>query len=143
MLIANSEARIVDDEGRDVEPGQSGEIWVKSPVVTKGYWNNEHANRQGFADGWFCTGDIGLFRGGKFYIVDRKKVGLFKLYQGCSSYTKVVHRNKVLTATFKELIKYKGMQVAPAELEALLLSHPNIQDCAVIGVEKNETEVPR
>lgn len=74
MLVANSEARIVDDEGKDVEPGQAGELWVKSPVVTKGYWNNEQADRESFVDGWFCSGDIGLFRDGKFYIVDRKKV---------------------------------------------------------------------
>lgn len=77
MLIANSEARIVDDQGKDVEPGQPGEIWVRSPVVTKGYWNNEEANHQGFVDGWFCTGDIGQFRDGKFYIVDRKKVRVY------------------------------------------------------------------
>ncbi|KAI3400605.1 hypothetical protein diail_2316 [Diaporthe ilicicola] len=114
-LVANHEARIVDDDGKDVEPGERGELWVRGPVVTKGYWKNDKADAESFVDGWFCTGDIGLYKNGMLYIVDRKK----------------------------ELIKYKGMQVAPAELEATLLSHPKIVDAAVIGVEKGGTEVPR
>ncbi|KAK7722711.1 hypothetical protein SLS57_004916 [Botryosphaeria dothidea] len=114
-LIANHTARLVDDEGRDVEVGKPGEVLVRGPVVTKGYHKNEEANRESFRDGWFCTGDIAVFRDGKFYIVDRKK----------------------------ELIKYKGLQVAPAELEALLLNHADIMDAAVIGVEAEGTEVPR
>ncbi|KAK4651986.1 hypothetical protein QC762_607360 [Podospora pseudocomata] len=122
-LVAGIEARIVDDDGRDVEVGKEGEIWVRGPMITKGYWENEEANREGFADGgvgrerWFRTGDVAVYRGGLFYVVDRKK----------------------------ELIKYKGNQVAPAELEALLISHPKILDAAVIGVddEKEGTEVPR
>ncbi|KAB2572128.1 putative acyl-coenzyme A synthetase [Lasiodiplodia theobromae] len=114
-LIANHTARLVDDEGRDVEPGQPGEVLVRGPVVTKGYHKNDEANAEAFRDGWFCTGDIAVFKDGKFYIVDRKK----------------------------ELIKYKGLQVAPAELEALLLAHPAILDAAVIGVSAEGTEVPR
>ncbi|KKY37365.1 putative 4-coumarateligase [Diaporthe ampelina] len=114
-LVANHEARIVDEESKDVEPGERGEIWVRGPVVTKGYWRNTKADAESFVDGWFCSGDIGLYKDGMFYIVDRKK----------------------------ELIKYKGLQVAPAELEAVLLSHPEIADAAVIGVEKDGTEVPR
>lgn len=74
-LIANHEARIVDDEGRDAEPGDNGEVWVRGPVVTKGYWKNDKANQESFVDGWFCTGDIGHFKeNGMLYIVDRKKV---------------------------------------------------------------------
>ncbi|POS70291.1 4-coumarate-CoA ligase 1 [Diaporthe helianthi] len=114
-LVANHEARIVDDDLRDVAPGERGEIWVRGPLVTKGYWRNTKADAESFVDGWFCSGDIGLYENGMFYIVDRKK----------------------------ELIKYKGLQVAPAELEATLLSHPNIADAAVIGVERDDTEVPR
>ncbi|KAI0454778.1 acetyl-CoA synthetase-like protein [Xylaria acuta] len=114
-LIASCYARLVDDNEKDVEPGKAGEIWVRGPVVTKGYWKNEKANRDSFRDGWFCTGDIAVFRDGFFFIVDRKK----------------------------ELIKYKGNQVAPAELEAVLLSHPKILDAAVIGVPGEGTEVPR
>ncbi|KAI0538321.1 hypothetical protein GGR58DRAFT_468547 [Xylaria digitata] len=114
-LIPSCYARIVDDNEKDVEPGESGEIWVKGPVVTKGYWKNEKANKDAFQDDWFRTGDIAVFRDGFFFIVDRKK----------------------------ELIKYKGIQVAPAELEAVLLSHPKILDAAVIGVPGEGTEVPR
>ncbi|KAI1425494.1 acetyl-CoA synthetase-like protein [Xylaria sp. FL1777] len=114
-LIPSCYARIVDDNEKDVEPGEPGEIWVKGPVVTKGYWKNEKANKDSFKDGWFCTGDIAVFRDGFFFIVDRKK----------------------------ELIKYKGTQVAPAELESVLLSHPKILDAAVIGVPGEGTEVPR
>lgn len=116
-LIPNMLARIVDDDGRDVQPGQPGEVLVKGPVVCKGYFENPAADAEAFMDGWFCTGDIAEFRNGLFYIVDRKK----------------------------ELIKYKGLQVAPAELEALLLSHEDILDAAVIGVETDDgtNEVPR
>lgn len=78
-LIANHEARLVDDEGKDVEPGVEGEIWVRGPVVTKGYWKNEKANQESFVGGWFCTGDVGLFKDGMLYIVDRKKVSAFIL----------------------------------------------------------------
>ncbi|KAF3048219.1 hypothetical protein E8E12_011317 [Didymella heteroderae] len=116
-LIPNMLARIVDDDGRDVEPGRPGEVLVKGPVVCKGYYQNEAANKEAFTGEWFHTGDIAEFRDGLFYIVDRKK----------------------------ELIKYKGLQVAPAELEALLLSHEDILDAAVIGVDADggTNEVPR
>lgn len=85
-LVANHEARIVDDESRDVAPGERGEIWVRGPVVTKGYWRNSKADADSFVDGWFCSGDIGLYENGTFYIVDRKKVGclFFCLFvRGC------------------------------------------------------------
>lgn len=116
-LIPNMVARIVDDDGKDVEPGRPGEVLVKGPVVCKGYYCNEAADREAFTGEWFHTGDIAEFRDGMFYIVDRKK----------------------------ELIKYKGLQVAPAELEALLLSHADVQDAAVIGVDADggTNEVPR
>ncbi|KAF2639198.1 4-coumarate-CoA ligase-like protein [Massarina eburnea CBS 473.64] len=116
-LIPNMLARIVDDDGKDVEPGKPGEVLVSGPVVCKGYYKNDAANAEAFTGSWFHTGDIAEFRNGLFYIVDRKK----------------------------ELIKYKGLQVAPAELEALLLSHEDILDAAVIGVltEDGTNEVPR
>lgn len=78
-LLANHEARLVDDNGKNVEPGVPGEVWVRGPVVFQGYWKNEKANRESFVDGWFCTGDIGVFRNGKLYIVDRKKVCLISM----------------------------------------------------------------
>lgn len=66
--------RIVDDDGKDVEPEQRGEVLVKGPVVTKGYHNNPKATEEAFVDGWFCTGDIAEIRNGLVYVVDRKKV---------------------------------------------------------------------
>lgn len=76
VLLANHEVRIVDDDAKDLEPGVPGEVWVRGPVVFRGYWKNDKANRESFVDGWFCTGDIGVFKDGKLYIVDRKKVSL-------------------------------------------------------------------
>jgi len=65
---------MVDDNYNDVEPGQEGEMLVRSPLVTQGYFNNPQATKDAFHGEWFCTGDIGILRNGKFYIVDRKKV---------------------------------------------------------------------
>ncbi|KAF6835650.1 AMP-binding enzyme [Colletotrichum plurivorum] len=115
MIVANCEARLVDEDGKDVEVGEAGEMWCRGPIVTKGYYKNDQANKEAFVEGWFCTGDRLSFKDGKFYFVDRKK----------------------------ELIKYKGFQVAPAELEALLVTHPKIQDAAVIGIDGEGTELPR
>jgi 4-coumarate--CoA ligase len=75
-LIANCYARIVDDNEKDVEPGEPGELWVKGPVITKGYWKNDKANKDAFRGDWFCTGDIAVFRDGYFFIVDRKKASI-------------------------------------------------------------------
>ncbi|KAF7315640.1 hypothetical protein MIND_00079500 [Mycena indigotica] len=117
ILLPHLEIRIVDENDKDCPAETPGEILVRGPTVTKGYYKNPTANAETFKDGFLCTGDIGLFKNGQLYIVDRKK----------------------------ELIKYKGLQIAPAELEATLLSHPRILDAAVIGVHSAEleTEVPR
>ncbi|KUJ14714.1 acetyl-CoA synthetase-like protein [Mollisia scopiformis] len=114
-LLPNMSVRLMDDDGKDVPEGKPGEVLVKGPVVTKGYYGNPQATRDSFIDGWFCTGDVAIWKNGLPYIVDRKK----------------------------ELIKYKGFQVAPAELEALLVTHPKILDAAVIGVDIPGTEAPR
>ena len=118
-LAPNLRLRILDENDQDVdaESGQPGEFLVGGPVLAQGYYNRPEASSESFVDGWYRTGDIGVYRDGLVYIVDRKK----------------------------ELIKYKGMQVAPAELEALLTSHPDIADAAVIGIwdGSQETEVPR
>ncbi|CAK9782663.1 acetyl-CoA synthetase-like protein [Cutaneotrichosporon oleaginosum] len=103
------------DEGADVPPGQPGELWVRGPNIMKGYLGKEDCFEPG---GWFRTGDVAVIDDeGWFKIVDR----------------------------MKELIKYKGLQVAPAELEALLLEHPDIVDTGVIGVydKAQVTELPR
>lgn len=119
QLTPNSEARLVDPEsGCDAPSGASGELWVRGPMVMKGYLNNPAATAATIdADGWLHTGDVArVDAGGNFYIVDR----------------------------LKELIKYKGFQVAPAELEALLLTHPDVADAAVIGMPDAEAgELPK
>ncbi len=117
--IANTEAKVVDvTTGAELGPKQEGEICVRGPQVMKGYLNRPDATAAMVdPDGWLHTGDIGFADDdGCFFIVDR----------------------------LKELIKYKGMQVAPAELEAVLLSHPSIADAAVIPIADEECgEVPK
>ncbi|KAK6992711.1 4-coumarate--CoA ligase-like 7 [Favolaschia claudopus] len=120
-LMPNLEARlVVDDDGKvDAEEGGAGELWIRGPSVMKGYLNNPTATANAITpDKWFRTGDVGqVDKEGFWYIVDRRK----------------------------ELIKYKGFQVPPAELESILLGHPDIADCAVIGIDDPEqaTELPR
>jgi len=113
--------RLIDDSGRNVSNYNiRGEICVRGPCVIQGYYENEQANADSFSsDGWFKTGDIGYCDSGtkKWYIVDRKK----------------------------ELIKVRGFQVAPLEIEGVLLAHPGIIDTAVIGVylSRDGSELPR
>ncbi|MFB7502196.1 4-coumarate--CoA ligase family protein [Streptomyces broussonetiae] len=118
-LIAGTEMRIVslDDPGKDLGTGESGEILIRGPQVMKGYLGRPDATTALIdADGWLHTGDVGhVDADGWLFVVDR----------------------------VKELIKYKGFQVAPAELEALLLTHPGIADAAVIGTYNDDgNEVP-
>jgi len=119
VLVPNTEARIVDLEGgEDVATGERGELLVRGPQVMLGYLNDAQATASAIdADGWFHTGDVATVDpDGYFHIVDRAK----------------------------ELIKYKGYQVAPAELEALLATHPAVADCAVVPVPDNECgELPK
>jgi 4-coumarate--CoA ligase len=75
FLATKMKCRIVNDAMNDVEPGKSGEILIKGPVVSKGYYNNPEATVASLKDGWLCTGDIGIMRNELLYIVDRKKVG--------------------------------------------------------------------
>ncbi|KAI9374605.1 hypothetical protein BJX61DRAFT_532245 [Aspergillus egyptiacus] len=121
-LLPGFEARIVTPEGQDItEYDTPGELWVRSPSVVLGYLNNEKATKETFSDGWMHTGDEAVVRKGPkgtehVYIVDR----------------------------IKELIKVKGLQVAPAELEAHLLTHPAVADCAVIAIpDESAGEVPK
>lgn len=73
-ILPNVEIRVVDDDYRDVEEGHEGELLIRSPLVTNGYYDNSEATKASFHGEWFCTGDIGVVRDGKFYVVDRKKV---------------------------------------------------------------------
>lgn len=117
--LANTHCRLVDPlSGNDVAIGEPGELWIRGPQVMKGYFNKPEATAACLdEDGWLHTGDVAVVDArGWFTIVDR----------------------------VKELIKYKGLQVAPAELEAVLLSHPQISDAAVIPVADDEAgEVPK
>jgi acyl-CoA synthetase (AMP-forming)/AMP-acid ligase II len=118
-LMPSIEMRMIDPEtGKDVPSGQPGEVWVRGPNVMRGYLNNPEATaRTVDSDGWLHTGDIGIADDeGYLTVVDR----------------------------LKELIKVKGFQVAPAELESILLKHPKIADVAVIPVaDEHCGEVPK
>ncbi|MEV5014036.1 4-coumarate--CoA ligase family protein [Streptomyces sp. NPDC053780] len=118
-LIAGTEMRIVSltDPGKDLPPGESGEILIRGPQIMKGYLGRPDATAAMIdEDGWLHTGDVGhAASDGWLFVVDR----------------------------VKELIKYKGFQVAPAELEALLLTHPGVADTAVVGAYDDDgNEVP-
>lgn len=111
--------RLVDlNTQKDIaEPQKPGELWLSGPHIMKGYFNNEKATNETLENGWLKTGDLAYFdESGDFFICDR----------------------------LKELIKVKGFQVAPAELEGLLRTHPSIAEAAVIGVRDEKMgEVPK
>jgi acyl-CoA synthetase (AMP-forming)/AMP-acid ligase II len=119
VLLPNTEGKIVDPvSGTDCNPDQQGELWIRGPQVMRGYLHQPAATAQMITpDGWLRTGDLGYVdQNGNFFVVDR----------------------------LKELIKYKAYQVAPAELEAVLLSHPAVADVAVIPSPDEEAgEVPK
>lgn len=107
------EAKVVDpDSAKSLPPNHRGELWLRGPTIMKGYFGNEHATASTLdSEGWLRTGDLCYFdEEGFLFVVDR----------------------------LKELIKYKGYQVAPAELEELLLSHPEISEAAVIPYPDQE-----
>jgi acyl-CoA synthetase (AMP-forming)/AMP-acid ligase II len=122
--VSNAASKLVDPEtGDEIQVpaeglSKTGELWFKGPNVMAGYLNNDEATRETIDEnGWLHTGDLAQVDArGLVYIVDR----------------------------LKELIKYKGYQVPPAELEAVLLSHPEIADAAVIGARDDEgEEIPK
>jgi acyl-CoA synthetase (AMP-forming)/AMP-acid ligase II len=119
VLLPNTEARVVDPAtGADVARGETGELLIRGPQVMKGYLNAPEATADMLdPDGWLHTGDLGrIDEDGYVFVVDR----------------------------VKELIKYKGLQVAPAELEAVLLAHPAVADAAVVRSPDEEAgEVPK
>jgi hypothetical protein len=110
---------LVDRDGQIItKDGVNGEIHIHSPNLMKGYLNNPTATAEAFTDdGWVRSGDIGFVRDGQYYVIDRTK----------------------------DLIKVRGWQVSPAEIEASLLEHPDIIDAAVIGMTAKDGcgEVPQ
>ncbi|OQU93934.1 hypothetical protein CLAIMM_00368 isoform 1 [Cladophialophora immunda] len=109
MLVANTEAKVIDlTTGKELGVGETGEILARGPQIAIGYLDNPAASAETFdQDGYFHTGDVGHFDAeGLIHIEDR----------------------------IKEMIKVKGLQVPPAELEDLLLGHPEVEDCAVLGI---------
>ncbi|XP_010259826.1 PREDICTED: 4-coumarate--CoA ligase 2-like [Nelumbo nucifera] len=117
-VLRNAEIKIIDlESGKSLHRNEAGEICIRGPQIMKGYLNNQEATQRTIdKEGWLHTGDIGYIDDDdELFIVDR----------------------------LKELIKYKGFQVAPAELEAILINHPNISDAAVVPVKDEAAgEVP-
>nr|GMC50220.1 4-coumarate--CoA ligase-like 6 [Ipomoea batatas] len=118
LLAPNMEARVVDwTSGSSLPPNSMGELWLRGPGIMKGYLNNGEASKNAVdEDGWLHTGDIVYFdEDGYLYVHDR----------------------------LKEMIKYKGFQIAPADLESVLMSHPHITDAAVTSASNEEVgEIP-
>ncbi|KAF2440168.1 acetyl-CoA synthetase-like protein [Karstenula rhodostoma CBS 690.94] len=121
-LLPDIECKIVTPEGNEITGyDQPGELLVKSPAVVLGYLNNDKANKETFQDGYMRTGDEAVIR---------------KSPSG--------HEHVFIVDRIKELIKVKGHQVAPAELEGHLLAHPAVNDCAVIQIPDDRSgEVPK
>ncbi|QIR36050.1 AMP-binding protein [Tolypothrix sp. PCC 7910] len=105
------EVRLVDENGELVSPGTPGEIQVKGPTVFLEYWQNPQATAKAFKDGWFCTGDLAVVENGNYRILGRMSV---------------------------DIIKTGGYKVSALEIEEVLRIHPDIQECAVVGVPDAE-----
>ncbi len=104
--LALTECRVVDLEGNDVAPGEQGELAMRGPQFMMGYWKEPQATAAALRDGWYFSGDIvRVDAEGFFYVLDRSK----------------------------EMIKYKGFPVAPAEVESVLLEHHAVRDCGVVA----------
>ena len=104
--IALTECRILDPNDNEVAPGEPGELVMRGPQFMLGYWKEPQATAAVLRNGWYCSGDIvRTDADGFYYVLDRRK----------------------------EMIKYKGFPVAPAEVESVLLEHPAVRDCGVVA----------
>ena len=107
LPVRHTRIRLVGEDGIDVPPNAVGEIWISGPSVTPGYFRDPTANSDSFVDGWFRTGDAGrMDDDGFLYLVDR----------------------------YKDMYKSGGENVFPAEVERLLLEHPDVSEVVVVGV---------
>ncbi|KAJ8083729.1 hypothetical protein PM082_002495 [Marasmius tenuissimus] len=115
MLLAGIRGRVVKADGTLAREGEQGELVVTGPSMALGYLNNPEATKETFVDGWVHTGDEVIIKKGEVFVVDR----------------------------LKEIIKVKGFQVAPAELEGHLLTHSAVSDACVVGIpHEYKGEVP-
>jgi len=105
------QVRLVDEAGRDVPPGTPGEIMVRGGGVFLEYWGRAEETRAAFRDGWFCTGDVAVLEDGAYRILGRSSV---------------------------DLIKTGGYKVSALEIEEVLRTHPEILECAVVGIADAE-----
>jgi acyl-CoA synthetase (AMP-forming)/AMP-acid ligase II len=114
--VALTDCRVVDEREQDVQPGEAGELVMRGPQFMLGYWKSPDASTAVLRDGWYWTGDIvRTDEDGLYYIVDRRK----------------------------EMIKYKGFSIAPAEVESVLLEHTRVRDCGVVSrVDGTGEEIP-
>jgi len=104
--MVQTECRVVDEDGNEAPAGESGELVMRGPQFMKGYWKSPESTAAALRDGWYWSGDI-VRRDAQdfFYVLDRRK----------------------------EMIKYKGFPVAPAQVESVLMEHPAVSDCGVVG----------
>ena len=109
--LPNMKVRLVDEKGKLVKPGIPGEIQVKGPAVFSEYWRKPEVTKDSFCEGWFCTGDVAVIENGNFRILGRKSI---------------------------DIIKTGGYKVSALEIEEVLRTHPDIKDCAVVGLEDPE-----
>jgi acyl-CoA synthetase (AMP-forming)/AMP-acid ligase II len=114
--LAQTECRIVDENGNDVPQGEVGELVMRGPQFMSGYWKAPDATEAVLRDGWYWSGDIvRVDENGFYYVVDRRK----------------------------EMMKYKGFSIAPAEVESVMLEHPSVRDCGVVSrVDAGGEEIP-
>jgi len=114
--VALTDCRVLDENGNDVAPGELGELVMRGPQMMLGYWKSPEATEAVLRDGWYWSGDIvRVDEQGLYYVVDRRK----------------------------EMMKYKGFSIAPAEVESVLLEHPAVRDCGVVSrVDEEGEELP-
>jgi len=114
--VAMTECRVVDEHGNDVAQGELGELVMRGPQFMLGYWKAPEATDAVLRDGWYWSGDVvRMDETGQYYVVDRRK----------------------------EMMKYKGFSIAPAEVESVLLEHPAVRDCGVVSrVQADGEETP-
>ncbi len=113
--VALTDCRVLDANDSDVAPGELGELVMRGPQIMLGYWKSSYATDAVLRDGWYWSGDVvRVDECGRYYVVDRRK----------------------------EMIKYKGFSIAPAEVEGVLLEHPSVRDCGVVSRVDIAEEIP-